>query len=130
MQLLSVYQLRIRSTLEFASPVFHSSLTKDQSKRIEMVQKRAIILGRNYNNYESAFTTLNQERHCTRREECCLNFAIKCSKSSRHRSIFPCNENFRENMRFVKKFKEFFSRTSRHYNSSLPYMRRLLNKNT
>ena len=39
-QLLSVYQLRIRSTLEFAAPVFHSSLTKEQSSKIEMVQKR------------------------------------------------------------------------------------------
>ena len=39
-QLLSVYQLRIRSTLEFAAPVFHSGMTQDQSRKVEMVQKK------------------------------------------------------------------------------------------
>ena len=131
-QLLSVYQLRIRSTLEFAAPVFHSGLTKDQSRSIEMIQKKsfAIILGQSYQNYESALTTLNQERLSTRRIKLCLNFAIKCSKSPRHCSMFPHNDNLRENMRFAKKFKESSCRTSRHYNSSLPFMRRLLNKET
>ena len=53
-QLSTVYQTRIRSILEFASPVFHSSLTKDQSKHIESTQKKtlAIILGKDYNYYE------------------------------------------------------------------------------
>ena len=46
-QMLKVFQTRVRSTLEFAAPVFHSGLTKDQSRQIEMVQKKAfaIILG-------------------------------------------------------------------------------------
>ena len=38
-QLLKIYQARVRSTLEFAAPVFHSGLTKEQSRQIEMVQK-------------------------------------------------------------------------------------------
>ena len=48
-----MYQLRVRSTLEFAAPVFSSGLTQDQ---LEMVQKKAfaIILGRAYVSYESA----------------------------------------------------------------------------
>jgi hypothetical protein len=63
-QLLKIYQVRIRSTLEFAASVFHSGLTKEQSRQIEMVQKKAmaIILGSSYQSYESALSELNLER--------------------------------------------------------------------
>ena len=130
-QLLMVYILRIRSTLEFACPVFHSSLTKDQSNKIEMIQKKAfaIILGQHYQSYENALDTLNQDRLDIRRDSICLNFALKCTKSSQHYSMFPINTNFRENMRYVKKFLEPSCRTSRHFKSPIPYMTRLLNKN-
>ena len=49
-QLLKVFQTRFRSTFEFAAPVFHSGLTQDQSRIIEIVQKKAfaIILGNSY----------------------------------------------------------------------------------
>ena len=130
-QLLTVYTLRIRSTLEFACPVFHGSLTKDQSQRVEMIQKKAfaIILGQNYLSYENALITLSHERLDTRRESNCLNFALKCTKSDQHSSMFPINTNFRENMRYVKKFLEPSCRTSRHFMSPIPYMTRFLNKN-
>ena len=39
-QLLTVYQTRVHSTLEFAEPAFHSSLIKEQGRKIEMVQKK------------------------------------------------------------------------------------------
>ena len=83
-QLLTVYQTRVRSTLEFAAPVFHSGLTKDQSRQIEMVQKKAlaIILGKNYNNYEHALSNLNLDRLDTRRTTLVLNFAMKCSEKT------------------------------------------------
>ena len=129
-QLLTVFQLRIRSTLEFAAPVFHSGLTQDQSRQIEMVQKKAfaIILGKKYYSYESALKTLEQEKLETRREKLSLNFAEKCTKSSKFQSMFPLNTNLRQNMRHKKKFKEFKCKTNRYYNSSIPYLTRLLNK--
>ena len=43
-QMLKVFQTRVRSTLEFAAPVFHSGLTKDQSRQITMVQKKAFVI--------------------------------------------------------------------------------------
>ena len=43
-QLVTVYLARIRTTLEFAAPVFSSSLTQEQSKKIEMVQKKPLQL--------------------------------------------------------------------------------------
>ena len=81
-QLLQIYQTRVRSTLEFGAPVYHSGLTKEQSTKIEMVQKKAlvIILGSRYQNYESALVELNIERLDTRRENLCYKFALKCNK--------------------------------------------------
>ena len=129
-QLLTVFQTRIRSTLEFAAPVFHSGLTQDQSRQIEMVQKKAfaIILGRKYCSYKTALDTLKQERLESRRMQLCLKFAEKCTKSSQFQSMFPLNTNCRQNLRQKKRFKEFHCRTKRYFNSSVPYLSRLLNR--
>ena len=42
-QLLKVFQTHVRSILEFAAPVFSSGLTQDQSRQVEMVQKKAFL---------------------------------------------------------------------------------------
>ena len=129
-QLLKVYQTRIRSTLEFAAPVFTSGLTKVQSQKLEMVQKKAfaIILGSLYTSYQSALISLHQERLDTRRLQLCLKFATKCTKSPKHCSMFPLNPNFRPNMRKPKPYKEFQCHTTRYFNSPIPFLARLLNQ--
>ena len=78
-QLLKIYQARVRSTLEFAAPVFHSGLTKEQGRQVEMVQKKAmaIILGKNYQSYESALTELSLERLDARCLNLSYNFVLK-----------------------------------------------------
>ena len=103
-QLLTVYKYRIRSTLEFGAPVFHSGLTMDQSRELELVQKKAlaIILGNNYCNYEAALSQLQLDRLDTRRTNLCHNFALSCTKNVKHSSMFPLNPNPRQNMRKVK----------------------------
>ena len=128
-QLLNVFQSRIRSTLEFACPVFHSGLTKEQSRKIETVQKKALalILGRRYTNYESALAHLKQERLDARRANLSLKFALKCTQTARHQDMFPPNPNFRPNMRHQKPFLEPYCHTSRYYHSSIPSLARLLN---
>ena len=122
---------RIRTTLEFAAPVFSSSLTQEQSKKIEMVPKKAlaIVLGKNYQNYELALSQTGLERLDARRVSLCLKFAKKCTESQRHMSMFPKNPNFREDMRNPKPYKEYQCKTSRYFNSPLPYLARLLNQN-
>ena len=129
-QLLKVFQSRIRSTLEFAAPVFWSGLTSEQSQKIEMVQKKgfAIILGSEYHSYESALSTLNQERLDERRIELAYKFALKCTKSPRHSFMFPLNPYSRLTSRNPKPFMEPFCHTSRYFNSPIPAMSRLLNK--
>ena len=128
-QLLTVYQARIRSTLEFAAPVFHSGLTLDQSRQIEQVQKKAfaIILGADYIDYESALSELNMERLDCRRTELCFTFASKCSNSPKHNSMFPLNPNPRTNSRNPKPFKEFSCKSTRYFNSLIPFLTRVLN---
>ena len=48
-----VYTKEVRSILELAVPVWHSGLTKTQSKDIERIQRISfqIILGPKYNSY-------------------------------------------------------------------------------
>ena len=121
---------RIRSTLEFGAPVFSCALTKEQSSRLESVQKKAfaIILGKEYQTYEIALQTLKQDRLDTRRTELAYRFALKCSKSTKHSAMFPRNPIYRENLRNSKPFLEFQCHSSRYFNSPIPALGRLLNK--
>ena len=130
-QLVQVYITRVRSILEFAAPVFHSSLTRIQSHKVETVQKKAfaIILGKDYCSYESSLSNLELERLDSRREKLCLSFAKKCLDNPNHQLMFPPNVTARDNMRNPKPYLEPQCNTSRYYNSSLPYMTRLLNRN-
>ena len=130
-QLLTVYFTRIRSTLEFAAPVFHSGLTNHQSAKIEMVQKKAlaIILSRAYTNYEAVLHSLCIQRLYVRREKIWLTFAQKCAKSHKHKYMFPLNPNPRCNMRHTKTYMEPQCKTARYFKSAVPYLARLLNKN-
>ena len=55
--MLHFFKTVIRSLLEYACPVWHNSLTNEQSDRIESIQKRAlkIICGFNIIDYEQVF---------------------------------------------------------------------------
>ena len=131
-QLLCVYQTRIRSTLEFAAPVFTGALTKQQEQKIELVQKKAfaIILGNQYASYQAALLALHQDRLDVRREKLCLKFASKCVKSEKHGHMFKITPNNRSNARWSKPFVEPLCHTARYYYSPIPFLTRLLNKNT
>ena len=125
--LVDVYTKEVRSTLEQAVPIWNASLTVQQVRAIERVQKTAlyIILDKRYINYESACTLANLEPLDARREGICLNFARKNVKSND--SLFTI-VNRRSNMRNKKlRVKEYKCRTMRFQNSSLPYLAKLLN---
>ena len=86
--------------------MFYGGLTKEQSRKLEAVQKKsfAIIFGNEYNSYESALATLNQEKLETRRENLAYKFALKCASSHRHMSMFKLNPQHRTNMRNHKPY--------------------------
>ena len=62
--LIEIYILFIRSTTEYCSVAFHSSLTIEQSTDIERVQKASlkVILGESYVDYTAALCV--DSRHC------------------------------------------------------------------
>ena len=81
-QLLNLWQQKGRSILEFASPVFFSRITIDQSKEIEDCQRKAfaIILQADFHSYSRALETLGQE------ESCCHQ--VWCVKNPKHTDLF------------------------------------------
>ena len=129
--LVTIYCLYIRSVLEFNCVVFHSTLTVEQSDTIERVQRTAlrVIIGEYDIDYPQTLTDLNLVTLYERRTLLCLNFAKKCTTSTKNKHLFPLNSPPKHPTRHSEKYKVPFARTNRYRDSSLPYMARLLNQN-
>ena len=126
-----VYILFVRSILEQSAVVWHGSLTVDNRRDLERVQKTAarIILKNSYTSYKKALAILEIETLDERRKLLCINFAKKCTTHPKLKHMFP-RSGKTYNTRWKEQFKVNFARTERYRNSSIPYMQRLLNENT
>ena len=123
-----VYVKEIQSILELAVPVWHSGLTKLQSAAIERIQKIAfkLILKENYLSYELACKCFSTQTLHWRRVKLCRTFAQKNLKSQNpFFEKLSTSRNTRQGSKIVKEFK---ANNRRFYNSSLPYLARLLNE--
>ena len=80
--LIEIYCLFVRSCAEYCSVVWHSSLTQEQTKKIENIQKTSlkIILGDNFVDYTAACEMAGLEKLETRRQTRLLVYAKKCVK--------------------------------------------------
>ena len=89
-----IYMLQVRSKLDQSAVVWHSSITKKDSRDLERVQKSAIkvILGERYKDYQDALRQLNMETLEMRREKLCLKFAKQCLRHEKLKEIFPRHE--------------------------------------
>ena len=89
-ELIDVYFKQVRSILEFAAPVWAGSITQEEDKQIERVQKTlcAIILGPKYKSYTEALVELKLERLSVRRKNITLKFAQKCTTHKKHKNWF------------------------------------------
>ena len=65
------YQAVVRPILEYASPVWHTSLTKEQTKSLEDFQRRALRVIIDNIPYEEACYQLNLPRLADRRHSLC-----------------------------------------------------------
>ena len=76
--LLDIYILFIRSVTEYCAVVFHSSLTQEDSRKLEQIQKTClkVILGTDYSDYTSALEKCNLQTLAERREKRCLDFLL------------------------------------------------------
>ena len=121
----------MRSILEQSATVWHSSLTEENKSDLERVQKSAlkIILGDRYISYKNALCILDIESLNDRRQNLCLNFAMKASKRPKMKKMFPLNDKS-HNMgtRKTEKFKVQHALTDRLKDSALIYMQNLLNE--
>jgi hypothetical protein len=127
--LIKFYVLKIRSILMFGAVSFHSSLTQEDSRKLELQQKRSLacILGLEYRSYSHALELTSLPRIDDLRSEACLKWAIKAQANPQHTDLFPRNPNLVET-RQNKEFKEYFCRSAKFYNSAVPAMVRALNK--
>ena len=82
-ELKDIYIKQIRSALEYACVVWHPGLTKVNTSDVERVQKTAlaVILGKNYLNYQNGLENLKLEKLSARREVLSKKFADKAFKS-------------------------------------------------
>ena len=131
--LLTIYKLVIRSSLEYCAVVFHSSLTDKQSNMIERVQKIClkIILYPKYENYELALKSCNLTNLKVRREHRVLAFSRKALNHPKHKSMFPISESFLKNphnLRNLEKYEVNFARTHAYQQSFIPYAQKKLNE--
>ena len=131
--LVHIYILYVRSLLEYCSVVWHSTLTVEQTHDIERVQKLSmkIILGEQYNGYESALETCGLEKLSNRRESRCLKFALKSLLHPVHSDMFPVNPQVLTNpynMRSSEHFVVNHAKSESYRKSAIPYMQRMLNQ--
>ena len=128
--LLNIYILFIRSVTEYCAVVFHPSLSQDNIRKLEMIQKTClkVILGDMYISYSSALEMCGLETLSQRRQKRCLDFAKKCVKHPKLKDLFPFNpETSKYDLRNRELFKINFAHTSRYKQSAIPFCQRLLN---
>ena len=132
-ELLDIYHKQVRSVLELAVPVWQSSITKQEKRQIERVQRCAfnIILGHEYTSYSNALDILNSESLELRRVRLCEKFAKKSSEHQKYQTRFvqSITEERPKKTRQKKetKYKQVKFRTERYKSSPLPCLTELLN---
>ena len=128
--ILHFFNVKIRSVLEYCTPVYTSMLTEENISDIERVQKITlkVILSDRYTSYEDACKTLNTSSLELRRRDLALNFALKCLKSDQHKHIFTQRTSVYYQLRKIKSFEEPYCKTDRYKSSPVPYLTRLLNE--
>ena len=128
--LLNMYIMHVRSVTEYCSTAFHFSLTSEEDKKLETIQKTAlkVILGQDYLSYEDALITTSFKSLRDRRQERSLKYALKAIKHPVNKNMFPINENGNaQNTRHPEKFHVYFAHTEGYKNSAIPSLQRLLN---
>ena len=128
--LLDIYNLYIRSVLEYCSVVWHSTLTVQQGTDIENVQKLClkIILGIDYSSYDEALKITGLENLSTRRESRCLKFGLKSLLHPVHSQLFPVNPQIYADIPTKEHFCVNWARTDSYRMSAVPCIQRKLNE--
>jgi hypothetical protein len=128
--LLELYCLHIRSLTEYCSTAFHSTLSLRLENKLEAIQKTClrVILDVMFVDYNSALEMCGLRTLQSRRESRSLLFAVKCTRHSTQKSMFPLNPT--HDTHLVRKREKFLvnkARTHSYFQSTIPYLQRRLN---
>ena len=129
-ELVNIYCLYIRTVAEQSCVVWGSGITSGEEYDLERVQKVAlrIILKERYVTYSNALSITNLQTLKSIRVELMKRFAVKCTKNSFTRDMFPLNPST-VNTRNREKYFVQPARTDRLTNSTVPQLQRALNQN-
>ena len=121
----AVYQMYIRPVLEYASPLWHSSITKHQIDHIELIQKRTcriILIGSHYKSYAEALKMLELCSLVERREQLLRGFGENLLKSERHNNMLPAPKKKRHgrDLKSAHQLDPPKCRTTRYRKSTIP----------
>ena len=83
--LIQIYCACIRSTLEYASPVFHNSLPQYLSSDIERIQRRCLRRIFPESSYQEALELANLETLRKRREAACKKLFLQAHLDTKHK---------------------------------------------
>ena len=120
-----------RVHLEFACPVWHSSITKAQRQSLERSQRVAMaaIVGFWEPSLTQQLQVLGLDRLDVRRETISRRFARSTATRSRHSDIFSLAPEAPERKaKHRLKYREPMARTAAYRKSAVPYLTRLLNQ--
>ena len=129
--MVQIYIIYIRSILEQSCVIWHSSLTEEDSTKLERVQKNACrnILKDKYENYSSALGVLCIDSLVKRREKLILAYGQKCLTLDQTKELFPRNENIDTfKLKTRDKYIVTQANTERLRNSTVPYIQRMMNE--
>ena len=130
MHIKHIFQTYIRSRLEYASTLWHSSLTENNRKDIERLQKSAmkVIFRNEYQGYERSLKILKMESLNERRDNKSLKFAKKSLKQEKVFDMFPKNKQSKFIFRSHEKFVVNRANTWRYQKSAIPFLQKKLNE--
>ena len=118
----SVYCSFIRPVLEYACPVWHSSLTSKLDDEVEKIQRRAIRIICPRLSYAAGLVELKLPTLFDRRETLCKSFYSKVLRAPNNlNALMPDPVQSQYNLRKTRKFPIFKCRTKRFQDSFLPY---------
>jgi len=122
--LMHFYESCIRPMLEYACAVWHSSLTIEQSKRIENIQRRAVTIIDGHCDYLNYCETNNLSTLHDRRElltKSFFNNMFNVDNSLHYLLPFPRISETILKLRHYLQYEPCLAKTNRFKNSFLPY---------
>ena len=120
------YTACIRSVVEYACQVFHSSLPNYLSSEIESVQKRALRIIHPELTYIEAINQAKLETLYERREKLCMKLfsSIEANNDHKLKELMPPKKSVIINLRTNREYELPKMRTNRFSNSFIPYCAR------